>query len=53
MVSGTLTTFKPNRIVEDDINNADSNDSDSINDKKLTTDALKNLKLLQQHKKSL
>lgn len=51
MVSGTLTTFKPNRIVEDDINNADSNDSDSINDKKLTTDALKNLKLLQQHKK--
>lgn len=51
MVSGTLTTFKPNRAVADDINNADSNDSDSINDKKLTTDALKNLKLLQQHKK--
>ncbi|KAL6931763.1 uncharacterized protein HGUI_01720 [Hanseniaspora guilliermondii] len=51
MVSGNLTTFKPNRIAEDDINNADLNDSDSINDKKLTTDALKNLKFLQQHKK--
>jgi len=50
MVSGNLTTFKPNRITEDDVNNVDYNDSDSINDKKLTTDALKNLKLLQQQK---
>lgn len=65
MVSGTLTTYKPNRVnnngtsktanrtsngsevIEDDVS-----ETDSIIEKKLTTDALKKLNLLQQQKKN-
>lgn len=65
MVSGTLTTFKPNRLNNSgtikngnrtsngsDVIEDDASETDSIIEKKLTTDALKKLNLLQQQKKN-
>ncbi|XBW36831.1 hypothetical protein QEN19_002410 [Hanseniaspora menglaensis] len=64
MVSGTLTTYKPNRLINNtnkrgvrtsdgsDVIEDDASDTDSVSEKKLTTDALKKLNLLQQQKKN-
>ncbi|OBA27846.1 hypothetical protein HANVADRAFT_51957 [Hanseniaspora valbyensis NRRL Y-1626] len=70
MVSGTLTTYRPNRFSNNTNNNFngnktvnrtsngsdviedDASDTDAAIEKKLTTDALKKLNLLQQQKKN-
>ena len=70
MVSGTLTTYRPNRFSNNTNNNFngnktgnrtsngsdviedDASDTDAASEKKLTTDALKKLNLLQQQKKN-